>query len=179
VALQQAHDGGLADHRVRRGELDATLLVGVHVAGLRADESLVDLDLTGQLAAVFALQRKAQTRQHEPRGLLGHFQGARQLVAADAVLAVDDEPQRREPLLQRERGILEHGPDLERELRPRVSFVAFPHARRFEVLHASRAAARALNRAARPPKRDDSVVAVLVVREEQNRLLKGARGGHE
>src|SRR5258708_37801693 len=53
---------------------------------------------------------------HEPRGLLSYTQSATHFVAADPILAVDDEPCRREPLLQRYWRVLEDRPRLEREL---------------------------------------------------------------
>ena len=49
-------------------------------------------------------------------GLLGDVQSARHLCAADSVLAVNDHPESRHPLVHTERGILEDTPDLDAEL---------------------------------------------------------------
>ena len=53
---------------------------------------------------------------HEPGGLLRDAEITGDLVGADAVLAVHDQPQGGEPLLQGDGAVLEDGPDLGREL---------------------------------------------------------------
>ena len=84
--------------------------------------------VAAQLAAVLGLKRQTETREHEPRGLLGDAKRAGQFVAADAVLAVGEQPERGKPLLKADGGILKDGSDLERELRLWVLGVALPTA---------------------------------------------------
>src|SRR5260370_13315000 len=67
VALKQSHHRNLADE-ASSGKFVALALV--HVAGEPADESFVNFDITGKLAAVVALQSKPHTLKHEPRQLL-------------------------------------------------------------------------------------------------------------
>lgn len=62
---------------------------------------------------------------HEPRGLLGYIDDPSDLIRADAVLAVGNEPHRTEPLLERDRAVFEDRTDLDGELFP--AFEAGPH----------------------------------------------------
>src|SRR5947199_10251090 len=62
--------------------------------------------------------------QHEPSGFLSHTESAMQFVAADSVFAAHHEPHCRKPLFKRNRGILKHGADLERELLFRMIAIA-------------------------------------------------------
>jgi hypothetical protein len=66
--------------------------------------------------------------KHEPRRLLRDAKSARQFIRANSILAIRQQPHGREPLLMRNRGILEYRPDLERELRTRMLAVALPAA---------------------------------------------------
>src|SRR5688572_20908321 len=94
MALQQAEHSDLAGPRALSsspGENTLALLL-VHVASLTADVGLVYLHVAVQRAAVGSLHRQANAMVHEPRGFLRHAQGAGELVAADAVLAVHDLP---------------------------------------------------------------------------------------
>src|SRR5207249_3487587 len=91
---------------------------------LPPDESLVALNRAVQPPAVLSLKGQPEPRQHEPRGLLSDTKGAGEFVAADAVLAVSEQPQRRQPLLKAQRRVFEDGADLERELRARMLRVA-------------------------------------------------------
>ena len=172
VTVEQTHDGNLARHRSALRDATAGTHGLVHVAGLAADVGFVNLDFTTELAAALGLQRETEPRQHEPRGLLGHVQRTRQFVAADAVLAVDEQPERGQPLLERDGRVLKDGSDLEGELRPGMLTVALPDAGLLEVGHAVRPTGRALHDAIRPPDRHDGFVSVLVVDEEQNGLLE-------
>ena len=134
------------------------------------------------LPAVFALERQPKARQHKPRGLLGDTKGAGQFVAADAVLAVGEQPERGQPLLEADSGILEDGADLQRELGFGVLLVALPDTRRFEVGDLLGAAPRAADSAIGPPDGLNGLPAIVVIREEQNRFAEGSRcgfGGHE
>ena len=180
ATLQKPHHSHLALESAALH--DARAPAGVHVARLAADVGFVYLDFAAKLAAVLRLQRKTQAREHEPRGFLGHTERTAKLVAADAVLAVGEQPQGGQPLLKAHGGILEDGAHLERELRPRMLLVALVAALLRQVGHAFRAAVRAHDRAIGPPDRLHRLAAVLVVREETNRFKQGlglVRGGHE
>jgi hypothetical protein len=127
---------------------------------------------TIQFPAVLGLQREPQTREHEPRGLLGHPKGAPEFVAADAVLAVGDEPQGRKPLLERDWRVLKDGSDLQRELRLGVFGVALPAADARHVGDVLGAAMRTAHNTIGPADFADRLMAVLVIAEEQDRLLE-------
>jgi len=88
----------------------------VHEAGKATDVGLVNLNVALKPVKGFGLHRQADTVEHEPRSLLGHAKGAAQLVAADSVLGIDQEPDRREPLLQADGRVLEDCPKLDAEL---------------------------------------------------------------
>ena len=73
-----------------------------------ADERLVDLDLPVQ----HPLERSRVWRQpdpvpHKPRGFLRDPEGTMNLVAADAVLGVHNQPGGHQPLVQADVGVLE------------------------------------------------------------------------
>jgi hypothetical protein len=92
-----------------------------------ADERLIDFDLTLELAAgVLVLHGEADTLKHEPRGLLRDANRAVQFPGRDAILAVGDHPDGREPLVESERRVLKDRPGLQRELPVRVPGLALP-----------------------------------------------------
>src|SRR5207245_4805403 len=70
AALYHSHNDGLALAARSGDSLCAFVLV--HVAGLAPDESLINFNFTGQLAALFALKPKPDAVKHEPCGLLSH-----------------------------------------------------------------------------------------------------------
>src|SRR5581483_3845166 len=136
----------------------------VHVAGFAADETLIDFDRRAIRAAEFydalALQSKAKPMQHEPRGLLGDAKITGNFVAADAVLAVHQHPQRDKPLGKRNRGFFKDGAEFHGELF-RALF-ALPAFLGFEVVVLFIAASRTL-RAIRPAQRGYGINADLFV----------------
>ena len=94
----------------------------VHVLRFAADESLIYFDSAATFAAISNLgldnesairECLAKPMQHEPSRLLGYTQVAAKFIRTDTVLAVRQKPQSGEPLLQRNRGILEDGPNLD------------------------------------------------------------------
>ena len=175
VPLQQTHHGDLADHRPALRDAEALALRRVHVASRAADESLVGFDfaVSVQFPAVLSLPREPQTRENEPRGLLGDAERAAEFVAADAVLAVGEQPERGQPLFQTDWRVFENGPDLERELRLGVLGVALPSPLTFKVGHMVGAASRAANDAIGPADGFDGLTTMLVISEPENGLLKG------
>jgi hypothetical protein len=92
VAIQQSHDDGLSASR-SAGASDLRLLVLVHVARESADDSFVGLDLAFQLVSEGTrLHRQPDALKHEPSGLLGDTQIARDFIARNAVLAIRQQP---------------------------------------------------------------------------------------
>ena len=90
----------------------------VHVPGLAADVRLAHFRLRHPSCRTLRrLHREPDARQHEPRGLLGHADGAVQFVAGNAVL-VHQQPHSGKPLVEAERAILEDRPGLDGELFP-------------------------------------------------------------
>src|SRR5207248_2379234 len=78
----------------------------------------VHFDVSAHLVKRTALNRQSEPVHHEPRGFLGDAKIAGDLVAADAVLAVDEHPHRGQPLRERDRAVLEDAADLDGELLP-------------------------------------------------------------
>jgi hypothetical protein len=89
----------------------------MHVAGLAIDETRIYFDFSAQLVKRAALHSEANAVQHEPCGLLCHFQILCDLARTDTVLAIDNQPCGREPFIKGYWRVLENGPSLERELR--------------------------------------------------------------
>ena len=103
------------------------------VLGQAADERFIDFGLTSYAVEVTELHREADAVFHEPRASLLHADRATQLVAADAVLRVADEPDSGEPVLQLDGRVLENRADLHRELGFGVSALALPEPTRRNV----------------------------------------------
>lgn len=129
LPLQERHDRDLANDRMRMADIDPLLLGGVHVAGLAADVGFVCFDggaVAAHLPAVLTLERESDALEHEPGGFLRNAERTGNLVAANAVLGVCDDPDARQPLVQTERGILKEGARLEGELPFRMACLALP-----------------------------------------------------
>lgn len=111
--------------------------------------------------------------EHEPRGLLGDLDRPRELVAADPILAVHDQPHGREPLGQADRAPLEDGADLDRELL--LAVPALPNATGGQEAHVLGVARRALGTVL-PTEGGNEVMGDLLVREVGNGFDQGGRG---
>src|SRR5690606_9699362 len=101
AALKHSHDDSLAvldATGLHGGQLAAAL--GVHVPSLTSDVGLVYLHFAVQHSAFIALDHQADTVEHEPSGFLSDAQRAGNLMAADSVLAVHDQPDARQPLVE-------------------------------------------------------------------------------
>src|SRR5438477_6539820 len=95
--------------------------VAMHVLHFSTDEGFIHFDAAGLFATklgaeLTGLQSETQTVQHEPWGLLRDAQSTGKLIGTDAIFAAHQHPERRKPLLQRDRGILEDGFDFDGEL---------------------------------------------------------------
>src|SRR5579863_617609 len=149
----------------------------VHVAGLAADESFIDLDLAAQLRRRAVLHGAANPMEHKPRRLLRNLQVAGDFIRANSVLAVRNQPHSHKPFVQANRRVLKDSPDLDGELPTRMIRPALPHAAGSEAdifAPASRA-----DYTARPSADNQVVKAVVGVREVDDCLLKGSGfGGH-
>jgi hypothetical protein len=80
------------------------------------DKRLIGFNTFAHLREGAFLQGKPDAVKHEPARLLRDAEGAAQLVRANAVLGVDDQPDWGEPLAQRKRAFAEDRSDLHREL---------------------------------------------------------------
>src|SRR5258708_6916075 len=101
VTFQDAHDSGLVLHSAFGNH--ALPPLRVHEASRAADKSLIDFDVLSFAAEFFhaaELESQAETVKHEPCGLLCDAEVAPALIRANAVLEVNEKPQRGEPLVE-------------------------------------------------------------------------------
>src|ERR1700687_1203203 len=108
---------------------------------------------------------------HEPCGLLSDAESSGDFVGANAVLATYQQPHGGKPLFQRDRRILKHGADLERELLLGVIAVAAVDPRLRKVGYLLGVALRAADLAIGPADCDHELAAVLEVAEELDGFL--------
>jgi hypothetical protein len=151
----------------------------VHIAGFRADEGFIDFHFASELVKTLVLHCQPNAMEHKPRRLLGYTKPAMNFVARDTVLAGNNQPCRREPLLQRNRAVLENGSGLECERGAFMLRVALPHASLGKPRNVIRTAARAGYDAIRPAKFNHELAAVLEIGEVQNRVPEGVWRFHE
>jgi hypothetical protein len=179
VPLKQSHNGDLAvEASALATDTGTAFPVGVHVARSATDVGFINFDVATELAAArFVLHRQTDAVQHEPRGLLGDANRAVDLPRANAVLAVGDQPQNGQPLVQTERRVLKDRPGLERELPLGMTGFALPSlARRIEV-NGLRTAGRARH-AIGPTAGDHVVLTVLESGEKPDGFGKCLGGAH-
>src|SRR6185437_50679 len=93
----------------------------VHVPRFAADEGFIHFNFTSRPRAKFAaretvLQSRAQTLKHEPCGLLSDAESPRHLRAAHDVLAIDQHPASRHPLVESKSRIFKDRSNLKCEL---------------------------------------------------------------
>src|SRR6185437_2086192 len=101
----------------------------VAVGGFSTNERLVDFDrltLATHRREIAVSHRRAEAVRHEPSRFQGHAQDAGKLIAANALLAAAKQVRRLEPDMERDRAVLEHRPDPDRELL--AAGVALPEA---------------------------------------------------
>ena len=125
AAFHNSHDGNLVLGS-RSG--DAPLpLRDMHVAGLPADEGLVNLDFARKLFQERAsLHSLPNPVHHKPCCLLRHAKSAGDFIGTDSVLVICNRPCGSKPLVQAERRILKDSPDLDGELPVMVDALALP-----------------------------------------------------
>jgi len=178
AAFEDAHDGGFV-LAASASDLDGPL-PRVHVPRLATDEGFVGFDFSTKLSAGFGLKSKPDTLQHEPRSLLGNAQIAANLVAADAVLAVAEQPNSGEPLVQAERRIFKDGSDLDGELTAFVLDGALPNTPCCDVPGILAATSGAHHDAIRPAPSHQVTQAVIGIGKVDDCLFEiGWFSGHE
>ena len=172
AAFEQPHDGRLA---CTAGPGDLPGLHGlVHEPRLAVDEGFIRFDLAGQATGGAVLHGVPNPMQHEPRGFLGHAERPVQLVGRDPVLAVGEQPDRGQPLAQRDRAVFHDRADLDTELPPGMFGFALPALLLGEIVDLGIPAGRAGD-ALRPALGDQVVDTALLVTEKGDGLLEGAR----
>jgi hypothetical protein len=173
VAIQQAHHNRLtAASSTSAGNLGFLILV--HEAGGTADKRFVNLKVASSLLKRAVLHRLADAVKHEPACLLSDAQIASDLARANAVLAVGNQPDRREPFIQTDRRVLEDGPDFGAELLLRMFGLALPDTARGKQGH-FRASARRASHSIRPAQRNRRAQAVVGIREISDRFVERGR----
>jgi hypothetical protein len=100
----------------------AQLAVLMHVFGKSADECFISFyfrirpSQLGRGTEGPIVQSGPKALEHKPSGLLSDTKSAMNLHAGDAILAIDQHPESRHPLVEAERRIFEDRPDFQREL---------------------------------------------------------------
>ena len=126
ATFKDAHNSGLV---LSASTCDAALLdIQVHVASLAADEGFVNFDFSAELAEVLILQGQTNAMEHEPCGLLSYAEIAGEFTTADSVLAVGEQPQSGEPLIEANGGILAKLPTFTENSRLEMMLGALPSA---------------------------------------------------
>ena len=167
AALQETQDGSLV-HAASPAN-DATPLALVHELGCASDEGLVGLDRAFHLGEAPALHGAPDAVIHEPSSRLRDAERPPQFVRADAVLGIDERPDRREPLVQADGAILEDRSELHRELPSTVA--ALPDAAGLEEAGISRVTGRTGD-AVRPTQRDEEGERHVFVCEVMDRFVE-------
>jgi hypothetical protein len=127
VAFQETYHRSLADSPTRHA-LQAVLPILVREPRLAPDKGLVYFNLAAEFGETASLHREPDTVEHEPSGLLSDAERPTDLVGADPVFGIGDEPDRRKPLVKPERRILEDRPDFGRKLPLGMFSLALPQA---------------------------------------------------
>jgi len=149
-------------------------LVGVHIAGLAADEGFIRFDLARELVECASVHRMTNPVEHEPCRLLRNVDVARDFIRANAVLAVGNQEHRAEPLVEADWRVFEDRPDLDGELF--FAIQALPHQPCVEERGALALAARADCNAIVPAERREELNAGERIREKLDGFHQGC--GH-
>ena len=161
--------------------IDSQAALYVHVLGNSADESFICFDLAtlsadlGVGAEPFAVQRQAKANavHHEPCRLLGNANRAGNLIAADSILAIRQQPDSSEPLVSRDRRIFHDSASLRGELALWMYALALPLALILEEYNVNAATGRASHNTIGPAKPDHVGQNVVGIAEIADSLLQG------
>lgn len=153
------------------------LAVFVHVLSKSADERFIGFDF-GIRTAQFrratkrsVVQCSAKPLEHKPCRLLSNAKRAVNLHAGNAVLAVDQHPERCHPFVQSNRRILENRLNLDSELA--VTATAEPQFARLDEVVAVGATARADHLAIGPAQHRSVLESPVGICEVDDRFLEG------
>jgi hypothetical protein len=152
---------------------DALAFGFVNVPGLAADERFIYFDFASEFIKPTLLHGETNPMEHEPCCLLGKAESAMDFVAADTVLATDNQPRGGKPLFKRDWRIFKDGSGLEREGGPLMSGIAFPHPLLGKPRQPLRATLRTPHDAIGPPQLHHELAAMLEVREPDNCISEG------
>jgi hypothetical protein len=173
AALQDSHHDQLIFCRLAHSGYAASLHALVHVPRFAADESFVRFNFATEFRAkVLVLHGQPNPMQHEPCRLLINSHVLGNLATADAVLAVKDHPHGGEPLVQRDRGVLHDGPDLDGELAFGMVFWTLPSTPLGVKTDLLGPATGTNDLAVRPSPYRQVINAVIRIREVKNCLLE-------
>ncbi len=116
--------------------------------------------------------------EHEPCSLLSYTKRAMKFPRTNPVLVIDDHPNRRKPLSQRDRTVLENSSSLKAELGTFMLAIALPYTRLFQILHVVRMATRTADNAIRPAQIHHKLVTVVIVLKVSSSLNQSASEFH-
>jgi hypothetical protein len=159
------------------GDLLRTLVL-MHIASLAAYECLVYFNFATKFPASDILHHESASVQHEPCGLLSNPDGSVNFIGTNPVLAVDNLPHDRKPLLKSYRRVLEDSPGLKRELNAVMLLIALPDLLLGDVEKPVRSALGTPHHAVWPAQGHHEVPAMFEVREPQDRITEGIRCFH-
>ena len=145
----------------------------MHISGLAADERLIGLNFPRQPTFVLSLKGETRTLKHEPSRLLGNSHSPVNLPGRNAVLAVSNKPDNRQPLIQTQGRIFKDRSGLERELTLGMMTATLP-APRSEIKSHSRITTCGARNAERPSFRNHVGNAVIRVRKVSDCFFKRA-----
>lgn len=165
-ALKETLNGGLA-----LPARNNVLLALMSETVTTADKGFVGFNATTHFVKRAFLKRKANAVKHEPSCLLRDAERATNLVRANAILGVDDQPDGGKPLAQGQRAIAKDGSDLNRKLLLALFAVAH-HPLAGKLADIGRAAMRTLRLSVRPKNIAHKVVRGLRISEKRDGFLK-------
>ncbi len=108
--------------------------------------------------------------EHEPCSFLANLQVAGDFARTDSILAIADQPDRRQPRCQRQGRVLEDRSDLYTELTTVVLLAALPAPLVGEIVNRRAAADRAFHDAVRPAAADHVSNAAVLIGEIADRI---------
>ena len=152
--------------------------IAKQVIRLYADVGAVQLTLHSKLSRGLILHRFTNTVKHEPRGFLSHAKVTRDLIRADTVAAVGNQPDRGQPLIKADRRFVKERADLHRELFAACGSFALPNAARLKEHRFLGSTVRALN-PVRPTLRREVLQRVVRIGEVNDCFSQCFRGVHE
>ena len=147
----------------------------MHVARSAADESFIRFNSAREFLNRALLHRQANPMQHEPSGLLRNANRTAQLVRTDSVFRIGNQPKGGQPLIQRDRRILQNGSDLDGKLLLFVLRLAFPNLARGQKENVFGTTAGAFDNAIRPTNRLQKIERMIVVGKILNCIVERLR----